>query len=80
MAQDAGREGHHEELGNPRPAERQTAPSGTMGWDQFKEAISRPGGGVAFLMRCRRILRTCAESVRLPDQGSVITAMTFMGL
>ena len=30
------------------------------------------GGGVPFLMRCRRILRTCA--------GSVITARTFMGL
>ena len=32
----------------------------------------RPWGGVPFLMRCRRISRTCA--------GSVITAMIFMSL
>ena len=51
---------------------RQTAPSGRRRWAQFREAGSRPGGGVPFLKRCRRILRTCA--------GSVMTAMTFMGL
>jgi hypothetical protein len=51
---------------------RQTTPSETRRWAQSREAGSRPGGGVPFLMRCGRILRTCA--------GSVITAMIFMGL
>jgi hypothetical protein len=53
-------------------AGRQTTPTETRRGAQSREAGSRPGGGVPFLMRCRRILRTCA--------GSVITAMIFMGL
>jgi hypothetical protein len=32
------------------------------------------------LMRCRRILSTCAGSVRWPDLGPMMTAMTFIGL
>jgi hypothetical protein len=40
--------------------------------NQFREAGSRPGGGLPVLMRCRRILRTCV--------GSVMGARTFIGL
>ena len=47
-------------------------PPGTHRGAQSREAGSRPGTGVPLLMRCRRILRTCEESV--------ITAMIFMGL
>ena len=53
-------------------AGRQTTPTATRRGTQSREAGSRPGGGVPFLMRCRRIVRTWA--------GSVITAMSFMGL
>ena len=46
-------------------------PHGRRRGAQSREAGSRPGGGVPFLMRCRRMLRTCAELV--------ITAMNFHG-
>jgi len=51
---------------------RQTTPWAKQRGDQWRQVGSRPGGGVPFLMRCRRILSTCA--------GSMMTAMIFMGL
>jgi len=59
---------------------RQTTPWAKKRGDQWRQVGSRPGGGVPFLMRCRRILSTCAGSVRWPDLGPMMTAMTFIGL
>jgi len=63
-----------------RAAGRGAPPAGAVAFLCNSGDRLPPGRGLSVFTMCMRILSTCAGSVRLPDHGSMMTAMIFMGL